>query len=154
MCFREIGLSAAEKQRQYRARRDADPERRTAYLQKHREKWHDDRKLENVKTMKDLSEREKRRKRAYWRRAQRQSRERKKVIENQVSPPQSPEDDPQPQMSRYRFIEQIIGSTIGIFVFFCIVQHILLRNLNEKTRISAYHSLVGIEHTIIMSTRS
>ncbi len=106
-----MGLSAAEKQRQYRARRDADPERRAAYLQKHREKWHDDRKLENVKTMKDLSEREKRRKRAYWRRAQRQSRERKKVIENQVTPPQSPEDDPQPQMSRYRFIEQIIGST-------------------------------------------
>ncbi len=43
--------SAAEKQRQYRARRDADPERRAAYLQKHREKWHDDRKLENVKTI-------------------------------------------------------------------------------------------------------
>lgn len=60
--------------------------------------------------MKDLSEREKRRKRAYWRRAQRQSRERKKVTENQVTPPQSPEDDPQPQMSRYRFIDQIIGS--------------------------------------------
>ncbi|KAK3606294.1 hypothetical protein CHS0354_037970 [Potamilus streckersoni] len=39
-------LSAAEKQRQYRARRDYDPERRAAYLQKHRETWHEGKKLE------------------------------------------------------------------------------------------------------------
>ncbi|KAL1258954.1 hypothetical protein QQF64_009531 [Cirrhinus molitorella] len=95
-----MGLSAAEKQRQYRARRDADPERRAAYLQKHRKKWHDDRKLGKVTIIKDLSEREKRRKRAYWRRAQRQSRERKEVIKDQVTPPQSPEDAPQSEMSR------------------------------------------------------
>ena len=93
-----MGLSAAEKQRQYRARRDADPMRRAAYLQKHRETWHDNKKLGKVKTVNDLSEREKRRKRRYWRRAQQESRGRKKVIEKQVTPPQSPEDDPQPQM--------------------------------------------------------
>lgn len=112
LCFREMRLSAAEKQRQYRARRDADPERRAAYLQKHREKWHGNRRLGKVKTVKDLSEREKRRKQKYWRRAQRQSRERKKVSENQLTPPQSPEVDPQPQMSRYRFIEQKKGLVI------------------------------------------
>ncbi|KAL7377922.1 hypothetical protein ABVT39_006238 [Epinephelus coioides] len=97
---REMKLSAAEKQRQYRARRNADPERRAAYLQKNRETWHENKKLGKVKTMKDLSEREKRRKRAYWRRAQRQSRERKQVIEHQVTPLQSPDVDPQSQMSR------------------------------------------------------
>lgn len=103
LCFREMGLSAAEKQRQYRARHNADPERRTAYLKKHREKWHDDKNRGKVKTVKDLSEREKRRKQAYWRKVQRQSRERKKVIECQITPPQSPEVEPQPQMSRYRY---------------------------------------------------
>ncbi|KAA8585673.1 hypothetical protein FQN60_004367 [Etheostoma spectabile] len=35
-------LSAAEKPRQYRARRDADPGRRAADLQKHEETWHED----------------------------------------------------------------------------------------------------------------
>lgn len=53
-----------------------------------------------MKAVKDLSEREKRRKRAYWRSAQRRTRERKQVVENQVTPPQSPEVDPQPQVPR------------------------------------------------------
>ena len=95
-------LSAAEKQRQYRARRNADPEKRAAYLQKHRETWQENKQRGKVKAVKDLSEREKRRKRAYWRKAQRQTRERKKVIESQLTPPQSPEVNPQPRMSRYR----------------------------------------------------
>ena len=94
-----MGLAAAEKQRQYSARRNVDPEGRAAYLQKHRETWNETKQLGKVKTVKYLSEREKRRKQAYWRRAQRQTRERKKVIENQVTPPKSPEVDPQPQMS-------------------------------------------------------
>ncbi|XP_036929141.1 uncharacterized protein LOC119005523 isoform X2 [Acanthopagrus latus] len=97
-----MGLSAAERQRQYRARRNADPERRAAYLQKHREKWHDDKKRGKVKNVKDLSEREKRKKQAYWRRAQRRSRERKKVTECLLTPPQSPEAHPQPRSSRQR----------------------------------------------------
>ena len=95
-----MGLSAAERQRQYRARRNADPERRAAYLQKHREKWHDDKKRGKVKNVEDLSEREKRKKQAYWRRAQRRSRERKKVTECLLTPPQSPEAHPQPRSSR------------------------------------------------------
>lgn len=95
-----MGLSAAERQRQYRARRNADPGRRAAYLKKHREKWHVDKSLGKVKTQKDLSKRGKRWKKAYWRKAQRQTRERKKVLQNQVTPPESPEDDPDPQVSR------------------------------------------------------
>lgn len=100
LCFREMRLSAAEKQRRYRARRDADTKRRAAYLHKHRETWHENKKRGKVKAVKDLSEREKRRKRAYWRSAQRRTRERKQVVENQVTPTQSPEVDPQPQMPR------------------------------------------------------
>ncbi len=57
-----MGLSAAERQCQYRAQRNADPTGRAAYLQKHRETWHENKKLGKVKTVKDLSEREKRRK--------------------------------------------------------------------------------------------
>ncbi|CAL8253989.1 unnamed protein product [Arctogadus glacialis] len=95
-------LSAADKQRLYRARRNADPEKRAAYLQKHRETWQENKQRGKVTAVKDLSEREKRRKQAYWRKAQRQTRERKKVIESQFTPPQSPEVNPQPRMSRQR----------------------------------------------------
>ena len=66
-------LSAADKQRQYRARRNADPEKRAAYLQKHRETWQENKQRGKVKAVKDLSKREKRRKQAYWRKAQRQT---------------------------------------------------------------------------------
>lgn len=93
-------MSAAEKQRQYRARRNADPERRATYLQKHKETWHQMKAQGKVKMVKDLSEREKRRKRAYWRKVQHQSRDRKKVMENQLTPPESPAVDQEPQMSR------------------------------------------------------
>lgn len=99
LCFREIWLSSAKRQRKYRARRNADPDRRASYLQKHREKWHRNKKLGKLKAVKDLSEWEKRKKRTYWRKAQPQSRERK-VVENQFTPSQSPEVYPQPQMSR------------------------------------------------------
>ena len=82
-------LSAAEKQRQYRARRNADPEKRAAYLQKHRETWQENKQRGKVKAVKDLSEREKRRKRAYWRKAQRQTREKESDRETVYSTPES-----------------------------------------------------------------
>lgn len=47
-------LSAAKKQRRYRARRDADPERRQEYLNKEKEKWRKGRK----KKVSDFIERE------------------------------------------------------------------------------------------------
>jgi hypothetical protein len=82
-------LSAAEKQRQYRARRNADPEKRAAYLQKHRETWQENKQRGKVKAVRDLSEREKRRKQAYWRKAQRQTREKESDREPVYSSPES-----------------------------------------------------------------
>lgn len=63
-------MSAAEKKWRYRARQDADPARRAAYLEKQREAWHKHRSQGKVKTVAEMSEREKRSKRAYWRKAQ------------------------------------------------------------------------------------
>ncbi|KAG7509526.1 hypothetical protein JOB18_046864 [Solea senegalensis] len=53
-------LSAAEKQRCYRARRDADPEKRAQYLNKEKERWRSDREEGRKRKASDLSEREKR----------------------------------------------------------------------------------------------
>lgn len=92
-------MSAAERQRRYRARRDADPERRAAYLEKQREAWHRLRSQGKVKTVADMSEREKRRKRAYWKKAKQNSRERKSRIENVITPPDTPDNHP-PQSRR------------------------------------------------------
>ncbi len=83
-------VSAAEKQRRYRAHRDADPARRAAYLEKQREAWHRLRSQGKVKTVAQMSEREKRSKRSYWRKAQQRSRERKSRLENIETPPSSP----------------------------------------------------------------
>lgn len=87
----EMALSAAEKQRQHRARRDADPERRAAYLRTHRKRWHESKEQGKVKTVKDLGEREKRRKRRSWKKDQCECRKRAKLKEDQVSLTQSPE---------------------------------------------------------------
>ncbi|XP_072116810.1 uncharacterized protein [Mobula birostris] len=85
-------MSAAEKQRRYRARRDADPARRSAYLEKQREAWHRLRAQGKVKTVTEMSERQKRSKRAYWRKAQQRSRERKNRLENLATPPDTYQD--------------------------------------------------------------
>ena len=53
-------LSAAEKQRRYRARRDVDHERRQQYLNKEKERWRKDIDEGRKKKVSDLSEREKR----------------------------------------------------------------------------------------------
>lgn len=90
-------LSAAEKQRRYRARRDADPAKREAYLAKGRQKWREKREQgAYYKPICEQSEREKRAKRKAWRRAQEQSRRRKKQASAIVSPPLSPDSDEQP----------------------------------------------------------
>lgn len=64
-----------------------------------REAWHRLRSQGKVKTVADMSEREKRRKRAYWKKAKQNSRERKSRLENVVTPPDSPDNHP-PQSSR------------------------------------------------------
>ncbi|XP_056597894.1 uncharacterized protein LOC130415912 [Triplophysa dalaica] len=98
-------LSAAEKQRRYRARRDADPAKREAYLAKGRQKWREKREQgAYYKPICEQSEREKRAKRKAWRRAQEQSRRRKKQASAIVTPPLSPdsEEQPVPQPGRQR----------------------------------------------------
>ncbi|KAG9276293.1 hypothetical protein AMEX_G8596 [Astyanax mexicanus] len=60
-------VSAAEKQRRYRARRDADPERRQKYLQYERQRWRRDLQQGKKKIISDLSELERIQQRYKWR---------------------------------------------------------------------------------------
>ncbi|KAG8245679.1 hypothetical protein J6590_101594, partial [Homalodisca vitripennis] len=78
-------VSAAEKQRRYREKRKGDLEREAAYKAKH--------KLRNNKRKKigDMSEREKRRQRKYWRKLDNKRRQKKLAIEK--LPPTPPDDD-------------------------------------------------------------
>ncbi|KAK1173528.1 hypothetical protein AOXY_G3665 [Acipenser oxyrinchus oxyrinchus] len=60
-------LSAAEKQRLYRQRRDADPDRRAADLKQKHQTYLKDLESQKRKRVKDLTEREKRQERRKWR---------------------------------------------------------------------------------------
>ena len=51
-------LSAAERARRYRAKRDANPVKRAEYLEKERKKWHADVASGKVKTVATMSKRE------------------------------------------------------------------------------------------------
>lgn len=68
-------LSDAEKLRCYRARRDADPERRERYLSKEKERWRNDREEGRRKKVSELSEREKRAQREKWREKKKKQRD-------------------------------------------------------------------------------
>ena len=90
-------LSAAEKQRRYRARRDANPERRQLYLEKERLASEKKKSTGKVKHISDLSERAKRRLRKQWRDAQRKARGKDK--ETHLTPPDSPHAANEPSNS-------------------------------------------------------
>lgn len=92
-------LSAAERQHQYRAQRDADPVRKAENLEKDRNRWHKRKNAGQIRTVADLDEREQRYKRRFWREAQQRCRARRKSLVV-MTPPQSPEPDPEPQTSR------------------------------------------------------
>ena len=68
-----MSLSAADKQRRYCARRDADPERRQLYLETERLAWEKKKSTGKVKSIRDFSERAKRGVRKQWRDAQRKA---------------------------------------------------------------------------------
>ncbi|XP_055086002.1 uncharacterized protein LOC129457227 [Periophthalmus magnuspinnatus] len=72
-------ITGAERQRLYRARRDADPEKRAQYLERARERWRKERELGKRKSIKEVSESEKNLKRLQWRRAQARRRAAKKA---------------------------------------------------------------------------
>ena len=82
--------SAAEKQRRYRQKRDANPARRAEYLKKEKEAWI--RKKENGKTKRiaDLSDRSQRSRRKSWREAQARKRERDRSLRDNLTPPSRP----------------------------------------------------------------
>ncbi|KAL2084402.1 hypothetical protein ACEWY4_019920 [Coilia grayii] len=63
-------MSSAEKQRLYRARRDADPGRRAEYLEAEKRRWIRDKALGKKKLIHECSVTEKRLKRRRWRLAQ------------------------------------------------------------------------------------
>lgn len=67
--------STAEIQREYRRRRDADPDQRRKYLQHERLKYHADLSHADLsKLVKDMSERQARQQRRDWKIRQRKSR--------------------------------------------------------------------------------
>ncbi|XP_067270942.1 uncharacterized protein [Pseudorasbora parva] len=88
-------LSAAEKQRLYRARRDADPERRQKYLEKECEKYKKDLESGRKKLINDLSQREKGRRRRTWRENYHSIKDRKEALQHLVTPPHSPQLSPE-----------------------------------------------------------
>lgn len=89
-----MALTAAEKQRRYRLRRDQDPERRQEYLQKEKKRWKMRKAKGQIKDVASLSEREKRRVRKYWKVTKAEYRKRQKKTANIVTPPNSPSHVP------------------------------------------------------------
>ncbi|XP_063054292.1 uncharacterized protein LOC134448545 [Engraulis encrasicolus] len=89
-------LSAAERQRRYRARRDADPRRRAEYLERHKQKWMNDKLLGKAKRIDEYSPKEKLAIRKRWRLAQEKSRASKvsKQLQVALNPEQSPPQYP------------------------------------------------------------
>ncbi|XP_018927562.1 uncharacterized protein LOC109054786 isoform X3 [Cyprinus carpio] len=84
-----MAKTAAEKQREYRARRDADPVRREKYLRNERERWRRDVETGKKKRIGDLCEKAQRWRRKQWRDAkERQKRRFFKII---ASSPDNPE---------------------------------------------------------------
>ncbi|XP_053401360.1 uncharacterized protein LOC128557639 [Mercenaria mercenaria] len=92
-----MGMSNAERQRRFRERRDADPERRQIYLQKGRERYRNDCKSGKVKPVEQLSDRDKRAIRKRWRTQKRKDRLRQKknmeTLKTLNTPPSTPEHE-------------------------------------------------------------
>ena len=77
-----MALSAAEKQRGYRAKRDADPEKRAKWLAYQKEKYKKDRGHGKRKSVADMTKREHRQAKRRWKKNQRDSRKHQKDVEN------------------------------------------------------------------------
>ena len=92
--------TAAQKQREYRMRRDTDPVRREAYLERERKAWDTKKELKQWKPMAELTSRDQRRRRRYNRQAKRRSREQHSRLQSIAqTPPHTPLLEPEP--SRY-----------------------------------------------------
>lgn len=95
MAKKEKANSAAQKQREYRARRDSDPERRAQYLEKERASWAKKKAEERWQPMSSLSDREKRSRRRKNREAQMRYRQRQSATSTLSTPPTTPSSSPQ-----------------------------------------------------------
>ncbi len=87
--------TAAERQRQYLASLNADPEKREKYLEKERQRWRKNLEAGKKKEINELSERQQRLKRRKWRAAYKRSKERREALRNLTTPPQSPDHAPE-----------------------------------------------------------
>lgn len=97
-------LSNAEKQRLYRQRRDANPQRRENYLNSKKEKYKKDLRTGKRKLVKEMSDREARVERRLWRKRQAVSRKDRKAREQalNMTPPSSPGHEPQTSVQKKR----------------------------------------------------
>jgi len=92
-------LSAAEKQRRYRQKRDLEPERRIDYLEKQKQKYIDDLEVGKKKHIAKINERDKRQLRKLWRKKKAEYRkgrkEQVKKLQCLPTPESSPSHTPQ-----------------------------------------------------------
>ena len=95
-----MALSAAEKQRRYHERRDADLERRQKYLDLEKAKYRQDLAIGKRKKIAQMSKRQKRTMGRRWRQQKQDLKERKQMLENLVTPPVSPSHPTEPGTSR------------------------------------------------------
>lgn len=75
-----MGMSNADRQKKYRQKRDASPNRRQEYLLKEKQKYKRDIERKNKKCVKDMTEREKRSARKRWRLYKQQVRAKQKKV--------------------------------------------------------------------------
>ena len=105
-----MALTAAERQALYRERRDADPARRVPYLKKEKEAWARRKAEGRAKQIDSLPKKEQKKKRNYWKKAQRRSRSERAAVTDAitVTPPHTPEGEPVPApISRCVFLHDL-----------------------------------------------
>ncbi|XP_061759665.1 uncharacterized protein LOC133554663 isoform X2 [Nerophis ophidion] len=83
----KLPQSAAEKQRRYRARRDADPERRERYLKREKEKYKTDVELGRRKRISEVGNKEKHKRRQKWRETYHRIKGRKEAVRHLITAP-------------------------------------------------------------------
>ena len=84
-------LSNAERKRCFRDRLKNDPDMREQFQEKDRQRWHERKILEKVEGVKDMTDREHRRKIQMWKEAQNRCKANMSAVQQMISPPQTPE---------------------------------------------------------------
>ena len=91
-----MSLSAAEKQILYRQRRNVDPIKREAYLQKQKDTWVKRKQLGHVKSISELKDRAQRKLRKTWRMERSRNRKKHAFISAQLRAIETPPASPNP----------------------------------------------------------